>query len=55
MSVYAIQDLVDSNKSFEEIYPVAVEVCVSILNAVDISGQYMCPGIISAYGMVVST
>ena len=52
--VLFIHDAIASNKTFEDVYPTAVKVCVPLLDSRNISGEYMCPGIISSYGPVVS-
>ncbi len=49
-----MQDGIESNRTFEELYPTIVELCVLALDASYGNGQYMCPGIIKAYGPVVS-
>ena len=44
------QDIFNLNATFEDVYPTAVGICVRIVDELKLHGDYMCPGLISAYG-----
>lgn len=41
------------NKTFEEMFPASVKICESLLDKLSLNGRYMCPGLVSAYGVPV--
>ncbi len=54
VAIQTLQEGFNQNKTFEEIYPLAVTICISVVNRIHFDGEYMCPGLVSAYGPVVS-
>ena len=54
-AVKIIQDALDSNRTLEDIFPLAEKICVDVMEKKDRSAaMYMCPGLIYSYGPVVS-
>lgn len=49
-AVSEIRRIIELNSTFEEVYPLAVDVCEVLLGKAHIDGKYICPGIISGYG-----
>jgi len=54
VTVAFLQDAIDSNKTFQDVYPTIVEGCMEVLNSRHKNGKYMCPGLVADYGPVVS-
>ena len=52
-AVKLIQDALQSNRTLDDIFPLAEKVCVDLMKDYS-SAPYMCPGIIFSYGPVVS-
>ena len=55
LAVKGVQDLVELNKTFQEVFPLAVKMCTEIVDAAHLGGHYMCPGLVSSYGPPVTT
>ena len=52
--VQKMQDILDANKTFEDFRDVFVGICTVAIDVTFEKGHLMCPGLVDAYGPVVS-